>query len=229
VNLKQAKRSSLTEQVAEQLQHLIESGAWPVGTRIPAEPELVEQLGVSRNTIREAVRALVHVGMLEAKQGDGTYVCADSDLKAAMARRLRRSNIAETMEARHALEREAARLAAMRRGPDDVDRLRASLKERDRTMAGTDKAEAVKADMALHLAVMQATHNGLLIDLYGHMTEALYDSIDGTLFLDAVSNEVHERAHRELVEAIIAQDADAAERAADLYIGVLLRELRSID
>lgn len=67
--LEKPKKLTLVEQVADQLQTLIESGQWPVGTRIPPEPELSEALGVSRNTIREAVRAMVHAGLLQTKQG----------------------------------------------------------------------------------------------------------------------------------------------------------------
>lgn len=72
------------------LEELIGSGEWPVGFRVPPEPELVRALGVSRNTVREAVRALVHVGMLDPRPGDGTYVRADTGPDAALERAARR-------------------------------------------------------------------------------------------------------------------------------------------
>ena len=67
------------ETAIESLRHAIETEQWPVGGRLPVESELSEALGVSRNTVREAVRVLAHVGMLETRQGDGTYVRATRD------------------------------------------------------------------------------------------------------------------------------------------------------
>ena len=66
---------------------MIESGKWGVGMRIPAEPELMNELNVSRNTLREAIRALIHAGLLKTKQGDGTYVCSSSALGAVLKKR----------------------------------------------------------------------------------------------------------------------------------------------
>ena len=74
------RRTGLVDQVIEQMRKAISSGEWPVGQRIPAEPELVSALGVGRNTVREAVRALAHAGLLEVRQGDGTFVRATSEL-----------------------------------------------------------------------------------------------------------------------------------------------------
>lgn len=78
--LQKTNRQTLVEQVALQMESLIESGEWGVGMRIPAEPELMTELNVSRNTLREAIRALIHAGLLKTKQGDGTYVCSSSAL-----------------------------------------------------------------------------------------------------------------------------------------------------
>ena len=61
-----------SELVVERMERLIRDGEWPVGTCIPPEPELVKHFGVGRNTIREAVRALEHSGMLVPRRGDGT-------------------------------------------------------------------------------------------------------------------------------------------------------------
>ncbi len=81
------RRSALADQVITELRNQITSGEWPVGSRIPTEPELVEQLGVARNTVREAVRALAHNGLLDIRQGSGTYVIATSELAGVMHRR----------------------------------------------------------------------------------------------------------------------------------------------
>src|SRR4051794_34097626 len=76
VVLRAARRSGLIDQVIEQLRGQIESGRWAVGNRIPTEAELAASTGTSRNTVREAVQSLVHAGLLERRQGSGTYVLA---------------------------------------------------------------------------------------------------------------------------------------------------------
>src|SRR5919107_1276902 len=107
-------------EVTERLSEKIRAGEWPVGGRIPTEPQLVEALGVGRNTVREAVRALVHAGVLECRQGSGTYVVSTDELSGAVTRRLADAEFAEAVEVRRAFEVEAARLAALRRTDSDL-------------------------------------------------------------------------------------------------------------
>ncbi len=76
-------RPALAEEVTKQLRGMIQSGEWPLQEKIPAEPELMASLGVSRGTLREAIKALAHSGMLEGRRGDGTYVRAKSEIPGA--------------------------------------------------------------------------------------------------------------------------------------------------
>src|ERR1700754_628703 len=80
------QRTGLVDQVIAQMREAIRAGDWRIGTRIPPEPELVQALGVGRNTVREAVRALSHAGLLEVRQGDGTFVRATSEISGALRR-----------------------------------------------------------------------------------------------------------------------------------------------
>ncbi|GIP31479.1 FadR/GntR family transcriptional regulator [Paenibacillus sp. J2TS4] len=226
MKLQQPTRLTLSQQVVSQLEELIESGQWAVGSRIPAEPELVKQLGVSRNTIREAVRALIHTGLLEAKPGDGTYVCSSSDLKAAIQRRLRKSSIHDTFEVRYCLEREAARLAANRRTEEDVAKMRDCLERRDAAIATGDTDTYIRTDLELHRLVMAATYNPLLIDLYDHMSDSLHQSIH-TVVEDTLTENEHHLAHHDMVEAIAASDPEGAENATRSYIEAMRSALLS--
>ncbi|MGW1840629.1 FadR/GntR family transcriptional regulator [Streptomyces sp. BBFR2] len=212
--LRNTARTSLVGLVIEQLEALIAGGEWPVGTKIPPEPALVEQLDVGRNTVREAVRALVHTGLLEARQGDGTYVRARSDFGAAVQRRLRRAESLEAYEVRAALERDAARHAAVRRTPEDLAALREVLAERVRTWESGDTDAFVAADVRFHQLIAQAAHNGVLADLYTHLSDALRATLHAVLAAhvpDAVHHQLD--GHTAIVDAIEAGDADAAERA----------------
>src|SRR5699024_8205771 len=101
--LKKTHRVSLVEHVSGQTEGLIESGHWVIGDRLPPEMELMKTFDVSRNTLREAIQALVHAGLLETKQGSGTIVKSKSDLEAVLHRQVEKYNILEILEVRLAL------------------------------------------------------------------------------------------------------------------------------
>jgi DNA-binding FadR family transcriptional regulator len=197
------------DQVIDQLKEQITSGSWQLHGKIPTETVLAEQLGVGRNTVREAVRALTHAGLLDCRQGDGTYVRATSELSGAMARRLRTAEQLEILEVRRALEVEAARLAATRRTDADIVAMETALARREQAWSAGDPDKFVETDLAFHVAVVQATHNRVLIDLYADFSAALRASIaaaGGTLEQNYIP-------HDGIVRAIAAGDATAAEHA----------------
>src|SRR5829696_1945154 len=104
-------RAPLVDQAIASLRDRVLAGVWAVGERLPAEPALAADLGVGRSTVREAVRALAHAGVLEVRQGAGTFVRA-APAAAELALRLQRAQALEVYEVRRALEVEAAALAA---------------------------------------------------------------------------------------------------------------------
>ncbi|MGW7824060.1 FadR/GntR family transcriptional regulator [Streptomyces puniciscabiei] len=216
--LRQPRRAStLAAQVADQLREQLASGRWPTGTRIPGEQELAEMLRVSRNTVREALRALVHLGLLEARVGDGTYVRVTSELEAVLLRRAATTRPADVVELRAVLEEHAAGLAAERRCEADVVRLRelrAAARKSDR--AGS-MAELAAADGAFHLAVVEAGGNELLKELYQHLGSAV-SALLATLPWDDDARMEHEHWHDALVDAIAAGDAAAARYAASRLV-----------
>jgi DNA-binding FadR family transcriptional regulator len=214
VPLSEVSKSTLVEGVISRLEELIACGEWPVGCRVPPEPELVRGLGVSRNTVREAVRALVHAGLLDPRPGDGTYVRADTGLDAALGRAARRWGAIDVLEVRNMLERDAARLAAQRRDDADVQSIEAALK---RVAAASDGCAFVEADAAFHEAVVAATHNRVLIELYAHLAAPLRVSVAEALRADSAA---HDASHQTLARAIRSGDADAAERAATTLLAV---------
>jgi DNA-binding FadR family transcriptional regulator len=207
--LRAAQRASLVDQVIGQLKTEIEEGTWPVGAKIPAEPVLVDLLGVGRNTIREAVRALQHAGLLDSRQGDGTYVRATSELSGAVQRRLRTAQLLEILEVRLGLEVQAARLAAARRLPADLTAMRAALAARDAALAAGRFEDFLNADVEFHVCVVQATHNQVLIELYQDFAEAVRASVD--LSSDHAGQPA--LPHDAIADAIEAGDAEAAAAA----------------
>ncbi|MGW4163045.1 FadR/GntR family transcriptional regulator [Streptomyces sp. NPDC004788] len=219
--LGQPRRSGLSDQVITQLRNQITSGEWPVGTRIPTEPELVEQLGVARNTVREAVRALAHNGLLDIRQGSGTYVVATSELAGVMHRRFADSDPRHVAELRATLESSAARLAARRRTDRDLKQIDALLARREEAWRSGDAEEFVTADAAFHHAVVVASHNDVLTELYadlGHVLRAW--------LREDVGRELRPENHMDhgrLVEAIREGDAERAAAEAAGYPFMCLR------
>ncbi|KKK06988.1 FadR/GntR family transcriptional regulator [Micromonospora sp. HK10] len=170
-------RGHRVRQTIEQLRARILGGEWPVGGRIPTEPQLVAALGVGRNTVREAVRALVHAGVLECRQGSGTYVVSTDELAPVVARRLTDDRMTEVIEVRRAFEVEAARLAALRRTPGDLAALDGALAAREAAWRSGRVDEFVEADAALHSAVVAAAHNAMLAELYASVGAALRSTV----------------------------------------------------
>ncbi|MEE2046946.1 GntR family transcriptional regulator [Nocardiopsis tropica] len=218
--LASTRRTGLVDQVISQLRAQIDSGEWGVGDRIPTESELSDQLEVGRNTVREAVRALAHAGLLEIRQGAGTFVRASSELGGALRRRLERSRLREKVE--------AARLAALRHSDEDmadIDRARAL---REAAWRDRDMSAFVEADFTFHRSVVNATHNTLLIDLYDDIAQVVYASIAHTAYeqndgaTNQPSSETDGVDHSKLTEAIRSADPAAAAREATCYIDELL-------
>src|ERR687897_3402 len=129
--LSSSHRPPLADEVTAKLRTMIQSGEWPLHQRIPSETELMARLGVSRGTLREAIKALAHSGMLEVRRGDGTYVRATSEMSGA-ARRMYKDHTEEhILEVRVGLDTQAARLAARNATADDIAAMRALLAERE--------------------------------------------------------------------------------------------------
>lgn len=170
------RRAGLVDQVIEQMRGAITSGEWPVGQRIPPEPELVTALGVGRNTVREAVRALSHAGLLEVRQGDGTFVRATSEISGAV-RRMCGTELKEVLQVRRTLEMEGARLAAKHRTDAELARLTELLHKRDAAMEAERWTEVIEHDTAFHVLLVQCSHNTLLAELYQGLTEAVKASV----------------------------------------------------
>jgi DNA-binding FadR family transcriptional regulator len=216
-----ARRAGLIDQVIDQLRGQITRGTWKIGDRIPTEAELAQLTGTSRNTVREAVQSLVHAGLLERRQGSGTYVLADSELAGAVSRRLADAPAVHVLEVRRTLEVGAARLAAFRRTDEDISRMRRLLSDRNDTIRDGRLDEAVILDVALHRAIGQAAHNPVLTDLYDNLLSALQKNVRGNV---VALGGFDEDDHAALINAIAAGDGERAAVEAAGFLDRLLQQ-----
>jgi DNA-binding FadR family transcriptional regulator len=213
------QRNPLATQTADVLLDRIRSGEWPLGHKLPGETTLAAQLGIGRSTLREAIRALAGKGVLEPRQGSGVFVTA-LDVVEDWDAVLRRASIASVLEARIAIETEAAALAAGRATPADLRTLRRALA--DRVSDGQTVDEHVDADMALHRAVVQAAHNDVLADLFdGFVPRVRQAMVEMLRIRPLASPEADHGAHAALVQAIVDRDARAAGELSRAHLTAL--------
>ncbi|MET7795479.1 FadR/GntR family transcriptional regulator [Streptomyces decoyicus] len=215
--LQAAGRHSLVDTVVDTLRSQLTAGEWQVGSRIPTEHALAEQLQVGRNTVREAVRVLVHAGLLRSRQGEGTFVVSTTDPGDIM-RGVQRAGIRDVLELRIALEAEAARLAALRHQPADLERMRAALDAQAELAdaAGRPHSDSLELyadhDIAFHKAVVEAAHNTALTATYGWFSSSVRESLVSYLDDRAMPEIVH-GDHVAVLDAITAGDPEAAQQA----------------
>jgi GntR family transcriptional repressor for pyruvate dehydrogenase complex len=222
---------ALTDEAIDQIRNLIRTGALPPGSRLPPENELAAQLGLSRNSMREAVKALEMVRVLDVRRGDGTYVTSLEphlllEGLGLAVDLLQDESILSVVEVRRLLEPAATGLAAERITDDGLGRLGERLREMDQ--AGTDAERQVAADAAFHLEVFAATKNQTLLSvLDGLSSLTLRARIwRAVVEADAITETLHE--HRAIFSALAARDRPLAEAAALMHVTTSENWLRSV-
>ncbi len=219
------------QRVVDELGRRIVGGTWGPGDPLPVENALAAEIGVSRGVLREAVKTLVAKGMLRVRPRTGTRVRPpehwnhlDRDVlrwkQAGDATALLR----DTGELRRIVEPEAARLAAVRAGPDDVRILYDSLSAMEAAAAEPDRSGYVEADSAFHRALLDASGNRLL----GSLGRAVDIALEHSFFVSTRTPGVVKASlpgHRAIVEAVEARDPAAAAAAVLAIIEAAEQEI----
>jgi GntR family transcriptional regulator, transcriptional repressor for pyruvate dehydrogenase complex len=232
VNVRSIRRTvrapRVTEGAIDKIRERIVSGAWRPGDRLPKESELAAELGLSRNSLREAVRALSQLRVLEVRQGDGTYVSSlEPDLllesTGFISHLLLGDTEIELYEVRRILEAAAAALAA---GRVDIQEKLELAQILDRMGEAENVEELVEADVAFHAVVAKAAGNAVLASLLASlatrtMRARLWHGREADGALEETRNE-----HRRIYEAIMAGDPDLARAAAAAHIASSERWLK---
>ncbi|MFL9672025.1 MULTISPECIES: FadR/GntR family transcriptional regulator [Pseudomonas] len=200
-------KRSLVDQALEQLRWRISEGRWAIGERLPTEPELAAELGISRNTVREAMRVLAFSGLIEIRQGDGSYLRSMTDPLGAM-RALSHCTLEQAQETRQILEVEAVGLAAVRRTEADLTALHEALKASAVLYHG-DLEAYISADLVFHKRLVDAAHNPALSELYQYFSAIVGAQLRQTLNISPRRQAVFD-LHIALLEAVEHQDPERA-------------------
>ena len=233
MQFKSVKVPKLSATIVGQIEDMILDGVLKPGDRLPAERDLAQQLDVSRASLREALGVLQARGLLQARRGGGTYVrdvAADTVTEPLVHLLKKRPDaVGDFLEVRSVLEEMAAQFAAKR--ANDVDREIIALRFRAlETTYDTPKLTGNSdADLAFHMAIADASHNVALVHvmrgLFNLLHVTIADNLD-RIFAEAGGMEVIRRQHRELYDAVMAGDADAARRKARTHLDFVVSTLR---
>jgi len=212
----QVQRVSLADQTADVLADRIRDGEWALGAKLPGETTLAAQLGVGRTTVREAIRQLAGRGMLTTRQGSGVFVAALEAFE-DWNEVVQRSDIIAVVEARIAIETEAARLAAGRRTPADLRAIRRALDQRQEHRDSIE--EHVDADTAFHRSVVAAAHNPILLDLFDALTPRLRQAMITLLRIRPRYGDVaDQQTHVGLADAIADRAPETASNRSRTHL-----------
>lgn len=194
--------------VRDRLRREIVAGRWPIGSQVPTEPELVELLQVGRTTIREAVRSLASLGMLETLPGRGTFVRSRTPVSPVLRDYLADYSPADLLVLRRSLELEATRLAAIRRTPADLELLREAHdhpSDPDRV-----QVEEGRTPGQFHALVLAASGSPLLQDAWAGLMAAMRQVVSRGRIRFGTGADARRDEHAELLAALVAGDPQRA-------------------
>lgn len=226
------RRETLSGKLIRAISERIEAGQYRIGDRLPSEQEMIEEFGVSRTVVREAIANLKANGTVNTVQGLGAFVVQPERPSTFQIEEAANLTVAQEMlrvlELRFAVECEAVALAAVRRTDAHLVTLRKTLDDMREVAAAPEDMpdagdKAARADIAFHRAIAEATGNPHFLRLFNHLGEYMLSRsrMQTFKFGGGSVNSYLERTlaeHDRIYQAIEAQDADTARAALRLHL-----------
>lgn len=222
--IQRVTKISISEEIARQIMDLISNGDLKPGDHLPSERELCKNFGASRSSLREALRCLSIVGVLDARVGEGTSVSSDGEkfLRKIIEWRLmtERHDVENLLEVRIALEGVSAAETAINGTPEQIEKLR-NLLNKMRSVLKDEKAFAA-LDLEFHVTLANASGNILISDLISLIRNQLMKALHKVLVVPHALPQTHQE-HTAIVEAIERRDPEAARAAMRGHLEAHLR------
>jgi DNA-binding FadR family transcriptional regulator len=208
------KFTRIYEEIVRQIRSLIAGGELKSGDRLPPERDLAEKFSVSRASVREALRALGSMGLIEIRAGEGTFV-KEISVEAlieplALVLLTQREAVAELFEARQILEPPIAGLAARRASREEIEEMEHILEEQAKEIAAGKTG--VRQDAAFHTAIASAAHNRAISRIVAALMDLLVESREESLHIPGRPQRSHED-HRKILSAIQSRSDGGARKA----------------
>ncbi len=218
------KHRSLAQELVTELSQQIRDGVIKRGDKLPTESAIMEEQGVSRTVVREALSRLQAAGLVETRHGIGTFVLdtpSPSGFRIDPATIVTLRDVLAVLELRISLEVESAGLAAQRRSAEQLAAMRAALDALNLSVAHA--SDAVASDFQFHLQIALATGNRYFTDIMTHLGTSIIPRTRVNSARIAHDDQQHylsrlSREHEEIYEAIARQDSDAARAAMRLHL-----------
>jgi DNA-binding FadR family transcriptional regulator len=224
------KYRNLAQGVVEELSTRIRQGRFKPGDKLPPESAIMEEFGVSRTVIREAISQLQAAGLVQTRHGIGTFVLErpQSNLGLGIDNIVTIRDVLAILELRISMETEAAWLAASRRTDEQAAQIGAAFQEMKKALASGESA--VEADVRFHQLIAQATHNRYFVELLAQLGNAIIPRARVNTpelgdkpadYLERVNRE-----HEDIYKAILRRDAEAARAAMRTHLSNSRERLR---
>lgn len=221
----------LAAKVAYEVKQYIVDGNLTPGDRLPSESELMTEYGVSRSSIREAIRLLRAENVVEIKKGVGTFVSqrtgiADDPLGLQFSTKDKADLLEDLLEARLLIEPEIAFLAAMRVEKRDIEKLHTILENIRKTTVHSD--EHTMLDVEFHTAIARCTHNSVLKKVVPIICESIIEGYPETIYTEG-SFERSIKSHINLFDSIQKGDALRARYEMEKHIRQTLGDIKKME
>ena len=223
------KSKSLAQAVMDDLTARIRAGRYKAGDRLPTEPEIMAEHGVSRTVVREAVSRLQATGLVETRHGVGTFVLAPTGEAPGLTSVLTIRDVLAMLELRISLETEAAALAALRRTDTQLAAMRQAVDTIEANIARGERS--IDADFEFHLQIALATGNKYFEDFYRHLGKSTIPRarVDSSRFAGQSERDYLSRTNREheaIYAAIERRDPEMARAAMRMHLSNSAERLR---
>lgn len=211
--LSRIAKTSLVDEVIAAMREMLGKEAWSPGTKLPSEQELSRQLGVGRSTVREALRVLGHLGLVESRSGLGTYVIDRGMPRGNFPSEQSADSLVQLYEFRKALEIPAARAAAERRTYEQITQIKAAWRDCELAVKRDSADEFAALDYNFHFSIIKAAQNQYAIAAYGGIADAFARNVTLILGQGQLRSMLH--FHDDLIDAIERRDPEGAVREAE--------------
>ncbi|MBU5438106.1 FadR family transcriptional regulator [Tissierella sp. MSJ-40] len=224
------KNTTVSEKVIEQIKEMLSKGTLNKGDKLPSERQMAERLQVSRTSVREALKELEIMGLIESRQGEGNFIKSNfEDIlfePFSTIFLIKESNAEEILELRKVIEKGAVTLAAQRITDEELEEIKKVL---DAAENSDSEDELAKLDVLLHYKIAQASKNFLLqsiLNAVSSLIEASIKDIRKNIMVKEQHKDVIKKQHNSIYEALKNHDTETAENAMSNHLDFVNNEMK---
>lgn len=227
------KQIKLITKIVEEIKNEIIRGELKAGEKLPPQDKWAKAMGVSRGTLREALNQLVLMGIIEMKQGNGTYVKSitpSSFMESlSLALLMDKSSVSELLDARLCIEGAVAFWAAKKATDKDLQELKKTLQQMREALQRNNTEEFIKKDLEFHILIAKSSKNRVLMRVVQTIREVLYQFIADyfSLMPETMKNAIN--YHTRIFKAIENHDPGKSKKEMEAHITSLTRRLSNLE